>query len=237
MGGSVGDLINANNADWKFSGNVPDFFDDHVSKSVPLYLEGHDLIVKLSDFFLSEASICYDIGCSTGVLAKKLHSRNSSKGVNIIGLDMELDMVTFAKKMNAPTNGLHFLHETILDFELQKCDMITSYYTMQFIKPKVRQIVINKIYEALNWGGAFILFEKVRGADARFQDIYTSLYTEYKLDQGYSAENIVSKSRSLKGVLEPFSTQGNLDLLGRAGFKDISTIMKYVCFEGFLAIK
>ena len=30
---------------------------------------------------------------------------------------------------------------------------------------------------------------------------------------------------------------GNLDLLKRAGFVDIMTVFKYICFEGFLAIK
>jgi tRNA (cmo5U34)-methyltransferase len=82
-----------------------------------------------------------------------------------------------------------------------------------------------------------LLFEKVRGADARFQDIMTQLYNDYKIDAGYTAENIISKARSLKGVLEPFSTQGNIDLLRRANFVDICTVQKYVCFEGFLAIK
>mgnify|MGYP001803838090 CR=1 FL=1 len=81
------------------------------------------------------------------------------------------------------------------------------------------------------------MFEKVRAPDARFQDLASSLYMDYKLDQGYTPENIVSKSLSLKGVLEPFSTGGNLDLLRRAGFIDIISIMKYVSFEGFLAIK
>ena len=47
----------------------------------------------------------------------------------------------------------------------------------------------------------------------------------------------MAKTRSLKGVMEPFSTQGNIDLLKRSGFKDINTIQKYICFEGFLAIK
>ena len=47
----------------------------------------------------------------------------------------------------------------------------------------------------------------------------------------------MAKSNSLKGVLEPFSTSGNLSLLKRAGFKDIMTVFKYGCFEGFLAIK
>ena len=97
--------------------------------------------------------------------------------------------------------------------------------------------MIRRIYEALNWGGAFLLFEKVRGPDARFQDFMTAVYTDYKLERGYLAEEIVEKSRSLKGILEPFSTQGNIDLLKRAGFIDIMTILKFACFEGFLAIK
>jgi tRNA (cmo5U34)-methyltransferase len=78
----------------------------------------------------------------------------------------------------------------------------------------------------------------VRGPDARFQDIMTAMYSyDYKLAQGYNAEEIVSKARSLKGILEPFSTQGNLDMLARAGFKDVTTIMKYISFEGLVAIK
>ena len=48
---------------------------------------------------------------------------------------------------------------------------------------------------------------------------------------------IINKSRSLKGVMEPFSTKGNMDMLKRAGFKDILTVFKYGFFEGFLAIK
>ena len=81
------------------------------------------------------------------------------------------------------------------------------------------------------------MYEKVRANDARFQDIMTGLYTDYKLDRGYTPEEIVAKSRSLKGVLEPFSTEGNLEMLRRAGFVDIITVQKYMNFEGFLAIK
>ncbi len=125
----------------------------------------------------------------------------------------------------------------VLDIEFQKADLIVAYYTVQFIKPKNRQLLFDRIYQSLNWGGAFLLFEKVRSSDARFQDMMTTIYTDYKIDQGYSSDEIVGKTRSLKGVLEPFSTQGNRDLLTRAGFVDILTVMKYVSFEGFLAIK
>ena len=97
--------------------------------------------------------------------------------------------------------------------------------------------MFDKVFDRLNWGGAFILYEKVRAPDARFQDLVMQLYNEFKLQNGFSSEEIVEKSRSLKGILEPFSTQGNLDLLTRAGFKDVTTMQKYLCFEGFLAIK
>ena len=61
--------------------------------------------------------------------------------------------------------------------------------------------------------------------------------SDFFIRNGFSGEEIVEKSRSLKNVLEPFSTQDNLDLLGRAGFKDVTSIQKYICFEGFLAVK
>ena len=82
-----------------------------------------------------------------------------------------------------------------------------------------------------------MFFEKVRGPDARFHDIMQTLYTEYKLDQGFNEKEIISKSLSLKGVLEPFSTDANVKMLQRAGFEDINTIHKKLSFEGYLAIK
>jgi tRNA (cmo5U34)-methyltransferase len=233
----VGNEISTENANWTFSGEVSENFDDHVSKSVPLYESGHELIGRISDFFLRDNSTCYDLGCSTGELMRKLHQQVGSRKVRFIGLDCEKDMIQKAQKKCAKLETVEFLETDLLGYEFEKSDLIISYYSMQFIPARNRQILFDRIYEALNWGGGLILFEKVRAPDARFQDMMTTIYTDFKLDQGYTSEEIVSKTRSLKGVLEPFSTAGNLDLLKRAGFQDIMTIMKYVCFEGFLAIK
>ena len=57
---SVGDNISAEKANWTFGGDVANSFDDHVSKSVPLYKEGHILVSGLSDFFIKNDSF-YDI--------------------------------------------------------------------------------------------------------------------------------------------------------------------------------
>ena len=82
-----------------------------------------------------------------------------------------------------------------------------------------------------------LIFDKVRAPDARFQEMMTTLYNEYKLSSGYSAEEILNKSLSLKGILEPFSSKANLEMLKRSGFSDIMTIFKFITFEGYLAIK
>lgn len=232
----VGDEIAAGNAGWTFGGEVAKTFDSHVSKSVPFYEEGHSLICGVSDFFVKDNSIVYEIGCSTGMLSKRLASHNISKNARFIGIDCESAMVEQARSSSS-MNNLEFEQADILEYEFEKSDFITSYYTIQFIHPSLRQALINRIFENLNWGGGFLFFEKVRACDARFQDMMTALYTDFKLEQGYSAGEIVGKTKSLKGVLEPFSTQGNLDMLKRAGFEDVTSVMKYVSFEGFLAIK
>ena len=94
--------------------------------------------------------------------------------------------------------------------KFKKCNFITSFFTIQFIHPSKRQTLINKVYKNLEWGGGFVFFEKVRGPDARFQDMISQMYAEYKYDNGYNPNEIFNKSKSLKGVMEPFSTKGNL---------------------------
>ncbi len=231
-----GDGIRAKNAAWRFDGAVAEQFETHVRKSVPLYDEGHALIVKLSDYFVKEDSICYELGSSTGLLSYRLARQHDFRNARFVGIEKEPQMIQKAQSLYQMPN-LRFEEADITAYTYEKSDLIVAYYTVQFIHPKLRQDLIDTIYASLEWGGAFIMFEKVRANDARFQDIITGLYTDYKLDQGYTPEEIIAKSRSLKGVLEPFSTQGNLDMLRRAGFVDILTIQKYMNFEGFLAIK
>jgi len=234
----VGQKIAADNAGWTFGNNVPDTFVDHIRQSVPLYESGHDLACQLSDFFVKDDSVVYEIGTSTGELIRKLAEHNARKsGARWVGMDVEPAMVAAAEKHCKDVPNISILHADARHLDMEKADLIVSYYTMQFVPPRYRQELFDKIYEALNWGGAFIMFEKVRGPDARFQDIITQLYNDFKLRNGFSSEEIVEKARSLKGVLEPFSTQGNLDLMARAGFKDVVTVQKYLAFEGFLAIK
>jgi len=230
--------LRAQRAAWSFDGAVAQAFPDHARRSIPYYADGHELICYLSDFFVAPNSAVYDLGCATGELLKQLATHNKHKpGVRWIGLDREPAMIEQAGKTCAGLDNVELRCEDICTGELGPADMIIAYYTIQFIEERQRQALFDKIHQALNWGGAFVLFEKVGAPDSRFQDMMSCLYREFKQRAGFSAEEILNKELSLKGVLKPFSSAGNLGLLHRAGFTDVMTVMKYVSFEGFLAIK
>lgn len=234
----VGNDIEAHNADWNFGGSIPEAFAEHVRASIPFYDEGHDLVCQVSDFFCGKESVCYDIGASTGELLRKLSLQHARKpAIQWVGLDCEPAMVAKAQDTCSGLTNVTLVHDDVRQFAFERADLVVAYYTLQFIPPRDRQAVFDKIYHALHWGGAFILFEKVRGPDARFQDMLTSLYTDFKVRNGLTADEIVAKSRSLKGVLEPFSSDGNRGLLTRAGFVDIMPVFRYLSFEGIVAIK
>ena len=143
----------------------------------------------------SEA-LCYELGSSTGSLTLKLAAHNAHKPTAcFIGIDCQEEMVGQArdKQRDAGIETIEFVTDDFITSELEPCDLITAYYAIQFVRPSVRQEVINKIYQGLHWGGGFLLFEKVRASDARFQDMMTCLYTEYKLEQGYTSEEVIGK--------------------------------------------
>ena len=229
--------ILAKNASWTFDKNVPTKFDYHINKSIPFYQEFAWLGEKISDFYIKENSIVYDIGCSTGSFLKRLSLRHKEKKkIKFVGIDIVKNMIKFAKLKNQ-SGKIKYTHSDILKYKFKPSDLFISFYTIQFIHPKKRQDLLNKIYKSLNWGGAFFFVEKVRSYDARTQDQLTNIYEEFKINNGFTLKEIINKKHSLKGILEPFSSSANIQMLKRSGFKDINSIGKFVCFEFFLAIK
>ena len=79
--------------------------------------------------------------------------------------------------------------------------------------------------------------EKVRANSAKAQDYFNQTYSDFKLDQGYTAEEVLNKSISLKSILEPFSAETNVNMFRKAGFEEVTSVMKWLCFEGWLCVK
>ncbi|WP_165211585.1 methyltransferase domain-containing protein [Streptococcus tangpeifui] len=220
---------------WNFNNGVAKHFDKHVKLSVPLYEEGHELICYLSDFFLKDNAICYEIGSSTGTLINKLYMRHHPKhNIRFIGIEPVQEMVDLAKEKN---NNIEFLVENIEDTKLEPSNLIIGYYFLQFIPIIERGAVIQKIYDSLLPGGGFIIFEKELSIDPKINKLISSCYMKFKAAHGFSAEEILSKQLSLEGMMVTNTHSENTRLLSHAGFSHIATIMRYGEFNGYLCFK
>ena len=146
-------------------------------------------------------------------------------------------MIKKAKEKCKKNKDIKFLNKNFLNLKFNKSSFISSYFTIAFIEPSQKQKAFDKFYKSLNWGGGLLIFDKVRAPDARFQDIFSLIYQDFKIDKGHDYASIVAKSKSLKGILEPFSDKGNIFLLKNSGFKDITPVFQWLSFKGYLCIK
>ena len=234
----VGDGIQKGHASWNFYGQqLVDHFHDHISNSIMSYSEGHKIICYLSDYFCRDGSVCYDLGSSTGELLRELATYHAGKDIKWRGLDIVPEMVEKANEQSSKFINVKYEQADLLTYKFEPTDLFTSYYTLQFINPSYRQGIVDKVYSSLNYGGAFIMFEKVQEQTGLFQDISNMVYSEFKIAKGFSYEEVLAKSLSIKGVLVPNTSLENINLLKKAGFKKIFKFFKSMCFEGILAIK
>ncbi len=222
---------------WSFGqAQVASNFDAHIENSVPLYRHSHDLICAFAEFFLSDGSLCYDLGCATGRLSARLAARHQQAAIKAIDIESRMIAHADATHCKALAN-VELLTADITQFEFVPADLMIACYTLQFIKPRLRATLLHKIYHGLHRGGALLLFEKVIAADAALQEMATLIHTNFKLAHGCPPEQVITKANSLRGVQQPLTASANKKLLRAAGFSRVFTVMKYLCFEGYLAIK
>ena len=123
-----------------------------------------------------------DLGCSTGSFLNLVYERHKKNKNNLkfLGFDEVNEMIRFCHKKYSKKK-IKFRKNDINKVDMNDSCIISLFYTLQFISPAKRQILVNKIYKSLNWGGALFLIEKVRASDARFQDIMNQFYIDFKL--------------------------------------------------------
>jgi tRNA (cmo5U34)-methyltransferase len=231
----VGDGITTMAGSWTFGGEVPAAFDSHVSRSVPSYAEGQELICDLADQLVPAGGRVYDLGCSTGTLTGQLAERLAPRRAELIGVDREPGMTARAEERCAHLSSVRFETASLQELALEPADMIISYYTLQFVPLRVRASIVERIHAALAPGGSFVLFEKVLASSARNQETAIGAYHDWKRRQGFGDEEIAAKSRSIRGVLQPQSPAENEAMLLGAGFGEIMYVFRWVLFEGLVA--
>ena len=135
-----------------------------------------------------------------------------------------------------PDSKLEFVEDDIRTYEFKNCSLVTSLFTLQFLPVKDRSSMIEKIYKGLNKGGCFIFAEKIVCSDARFQEMLTFNYYDYKSTH-FTSDEILDKEQKLRSMLKP-NTWAEINFMLRdAGFKLVQPFWMDHMFVGAVAIK
>ncbi|DAB38748.1 MAG TPA: carboxy-S-adenosyl-L-methionine synthase CmoA, partial [Sulfuricurvum kujiense] len=154
---------------FEFDADVAAVFDDMLLRSVPFYKESQTLTRRFALNALSNGGIVYDLGCSTASLLLEIErSIGKERDVRLVGIDNSVAMIEHArKKLEAYGSQIELYEGDILTFSYEKAQVIISNYTLQFIRPMVRDALVRTISDTLNEGGVFIFSEKVVSEDPK----------------------------------------------------------------------
>ena len=233
----IDDMISMVEGGWEFTSEVAEHFDSHVRKSIPLYEELQHMTADISDWFIHNDSTVYDLGSATGETIHQLQKRHAlKKNARFIGIDNSKAMVKHAQDKVSAKN-VKFLCQDLVHTRFLPADLVISLYTLQFLDFPNRIKILQSVYQCLRPGGALIIAEKVLPDDGRFNEMWLELYWDFKKRKGLTDDQILHKSRSIRGILRPLTLAENIDLLKKTGFNSIDIFLKWYNFAGILAIK
>ncbi len=179
----------------------------------------------------------YDLGCSTASLLISI-SKQLKCDATLIGLDNSQAMLNQArKKCDAYGADVEVKYGDILEYKYREATVFVSNYTLQFIRPLVREKLIKKIASSLKKDGIFIFSEKVISHHSKLNKDLIECYYDFKKEQGYSEFEIGQKREALENVLVPYSEEENIKMAKECGFSHCEVVFRWANFATFIAIK
>ncbi|MEK9575022.1 MAG: carboxy-S-adenosyl-L-methionine synthase CmoA [Gammaproteobacteria bacterium] len=221
-----------------FDQKVVDVFDDMVLRSVPGYKQMIELIGLAGRTYPVINSNVYDLGCSTGAATLSIASNLKSESVKIFSIDNSQEMLNqCSKNLLIAKSNIQYICDDIENIQFENASLIVLNLTLQFINPKNRSDLIERIFKSLLPGGALIISEKIIHENEEINKSLISLHESFKRENGYSETEIAQKRKAIEEVLIPEPIGQHLKRLSDAGFKKPLVQMQCINFASFLAVK
>jgi tRNA (cmo5U34)-methyltransferase len=224
---------------WKFDAAVADVFDDMLARSIPEYETMRRAVIDVATPHVRRGASIVDLGCARGGALAAFVERFESHN-RYFGVDTSEPMLAAARERFATMPELVCIEHMDLRHEYPDagaCCVTLCVLTLQFIAINYRQRILQRVFDHLLPGAAFVLVEKVLGASAEIDERLIDIYHAHKREQGYSADAIARKALALEGVLVPVTAGFNEQMLRVAGFREVDCFWRHMNFAGWLAIK
>ncbi|MGR3807828.1 tRNA (cmo5U34)-methyltransferase [Pasteurella testudinis DSM 23072] len=226
--------------DFTFDEAVAEVFPDMIQRSVPGYANIITAIGMLAQRFVQPNTRVYDLGCSRGAATLSARRNIKQPNVNIIAVDNSPAMVERCRRHIDAYHGesaVEIMCADIRDIEIENASMVILNFTLQFLPPADRTLLLQKIYHGLNHGGVLVLSEKFRFDDPIINELQIDLHHEFKRANGYSELEVSQKRTALENVMRTDSIPQHKVRLQQVGFKRVEMWFQCFNFGSMIAIK
>ncbi|SFQ33962.1 tRNA (cmo5U34)-methyltransferase [Geopseudomonas sagittaria] len=230
-------------ADFVFNEAVVRVFPDMIKRSVPGYPTIVENIGVIASQFARPHSALYDLGCSLGAVSQALRRHVQAEDCRVVAVDNSSAMVERCREYLHAQDSMfqellpvEVLEADICQLEFQPASVVALNFTLQFIPREQRLQLLGRIRQALLPGGALILSEKLRFADAEEQELLTDLHIAFKRANGYSELEIAQKRSAIEHVMKPDSLEEHRERLLAAGFSKVIPWFQCLNFASLIAL-
>jgi tRNA (cmo5U34)-methyltransferase len=222
--------------DFSFGANAAQL-DPHIQASVRDYPGLRAFTTQISSRFIGANTNVYDLGTSTGTLLRSVYDdfNHRRPGVTFHGIDLEPQ---FEDHWQTPrASDLTYSVADARQFDIKHASLVISIFTVQFLPAVDKVPLLKRIHAGMNDGGCLLIAEKVLAETGRMQDALTFPYYDFKRANGFSAEEILNKERSLRGQMTLWTEKEIEIALRQSGFGDVQRIWGNFPFFCWLASK
>jgi len=250
----------ANPDEFQFDAEVASIFPNMADRSIPIYRNMHKLHAKIVvDDYLEWSRwpengtyTILDIGASRAEFADAIQAevvKRELKAFNAIYIasDKSEAMVD----VSTQHSPFRFVKYDLADpeddaFDAIRCNVVAMHLVMQFIRPEQRTLAYQRLGDMVRPEGLLLYGEKETlssvtywsSKEKRIADAAREFYIDFRLENGYSREEIEAKTKALQNSMwescYETDTRRNLEFVG---FKTFIPTTRLGVFHSFVAIK
>lgn len=210
-------------------------YDEKIKMTLPYYEEFYKQIIDIVKIQFNKPLRWLDAGCGTGKMAEIAFDMADIEKFTFF--DNSPQMIDICKKRFKGKKA-DFIISSVQ--ELNKCnsfDVITAIQVFHYLQREERISAIRKCYNALCPNGIFVTFENFAPYTEIGKMLYLQRWKLYQLLQGKSAEECDKHISRYGKDYFPISISEHLEVLNKAGFKNVEIVWVSNMQAGFLGIK
>jgi tRNA (cmo5U34)-methyltransferase len=225
---------------FRFDKKVTEVFDDMIERSVPGYGITISMLGIIAAKYSQADSYCYDLGCSLGASTLAMRRNIKQSGCSIVSVDNSEPMIEKCQERIAADNSqvpVKLVCADIQDVSIRNASIVVLNFTLQFIAPEKREVLLKKIFDGMLPGGVLILSEKISFEDKKVEALNIEMHHTFKKAQGYSELEISRKRTALENFLIPETVAIHRQRLKNAGFQTSTVWFQCFNFMSIVAVR